>query len=155
MRDLVGKSNERWEVIAIAPGRRFVFKCKACGQERIASIQLFNKGVCHCERKKQQQEYYYNVRKQGKTRPRDKKEYNAEKLPLEAPKLPARLDFNGVKSLCHTLLNHALLDGKKKNLAPDAEKFVVSDWCKEMCETLDIDYKSYVDKFYRNKDKMK
>ena len=155
MRDLLGQSNERWEVIAIASGRRFVFKCKACGQERTASIQLFNKGVCSCERKKQQQEYYYNVRKQGKTRPRDKKELRADKLPLDAPTLPPRLNFKGVSLLCYTLLNHALADGKRKSNVVDAEKFVTSEWCKEICETLDIDYKSYVDKFYKNKDKIK
>lgn len=156
MMNLTGKENDRWKVIGYEGAGRWRYLCKQCGAERIGSTQLYTKGVCALARKRQKAEYKRLMDK-GERHPSAITEYNPDALPLNESSLPKKLNSKGVKALCCQLLYESLKDANSKNAEQrrKAGLFIASSWCKEMCEILNIDYKSYVNKFYKNKDKIK
>ena len=65
--------------------------------------------------------------------------------------MPKRLNLNGVKRLCYEILYQAIddageTDKKRQKDKSEALWFVGTNWCMTICETYEIDYKSYANR---------
>lgn len=70
--------------------------------------------------------------------------------------MPERLSLTGVKLICYELLYQAIYDAgetdpKKLSQKREALWFAGTDWCKTICETYEIDYKSYAKRVRQRK----
>ena len=113
----------------------------AFGVEKIKSN--YNKEMAPIKTPKApQQKSDKKQEKKEKKEPQDKKWSNAYYKPT-MQEMPERLDLKGTKSLIYAMLNNATVDARDIKRYKSAEAFVNSSWCLELCEGINLDYKTY------------
>ena len=137
----VGDKNDNWEILKIDK-EEYTFKCLHCGRIREGVRQIFIQGKCICQsRHPEQLSYKIRVLDRGKEQKRGKNVFTKKKESCLSP-MPKELDPISCRKLIYAILYNALIDSKRYGLSC-VEYFIDSNYCKSLCEEIEINVDLY------------
>lgn len=137
----VGDKNDNWEILKIDK-EEYTFKCLHCGRIREGVRQIFIHGKCICQsRHTEQLSYKIRVLDRGKEQKRGKNVFT-KKIERCLYPMPKELDPISCRKLIYAILYNALIDSKRYGLSC-VEYFIDSNYCKCLCEEIEINVDLY------------